>query len=404
MIQGKHGEIVFNNSEELDPLPLDEYEELIATFLKHMVNRYGLQEINRWYFEMMVEPSEKSRHYGKNDVESYIEQFVRIRKIIKDIAPAAMVGGPGFNLSLQENLDIMVGILQGLEEQESLPDFFSLYAFSFSPMTAAEDNIKNLLLWEKREAAKRITWAKEFIQSLYPSIKNFFVTEWNLDFSARNRLHDSLVKAPFILQNCIDAIDTMDVLCYWVALDISAEYSDSSAILFGGPGLLSRHGIRKPSFFAYHYLSRLGPVLLAKGEGYIVTEKSENNYAAILFNYKYISNQSRLRKDFHELSRDPSEFLEDHENLTVSLRIDNTKSGKYKIRSHILNTRSGSVYDAWKNLSSAEELTDAEASWLERTCIPAISIDFLEGNGSVHMDCELGPNEVRLLEISLILE
>jgi LacI family transcriptional regulator len=42
---------------------------------------------------------------------------------------------------------------------------------------------------------------------------------------------------------------------------------------------------------------------------------------------------------------------------------------------HLLNTQSGSVYDAWKNLSAIEELTDTEASWLERTCIPAIEID-----------------------------
>jgi beta-xylosidase len=404
MIQGKHGEFVFNNSEEIQNFPLDEYEELVIKFLKHMGNRYGLQEISRWRFEMMMEPSGIRHNFEENDVESYIEQFVRIRKTIKDIAPAALVGGPGFNLTRSEDLDVMIRMLHNLEERGSLPDFFSFYAFSFSPMMAADDNIRNLLLWEKRETVERITWAKKFIQSFYPSIKLFFVTEWNMDFSCRNRLHDSLIKAPFILQNCIDAIGTVDVLCYWIALDISVEYSDSSAILFGGPGLLSRHGIRKPSFFVYHFLSRLGPVLLAKGEGYIITEKSENNYTAIIFNYKYISSQSRIRKDFHELSRNPSEFLEDRENLTVSLRIGNIKSGKYKVKHHILNTQSGSVYDTWKNLSAIDELNSTETAWLERTCIPAIRIDFLDGIGNIAMDCELEPNETRLLEISLILE
>jgi beta-xylosidase/AraC-like DNA-binding protein len=403
MIQGKHGEHIFNNNKEIQNIPRDEYENLIAKFLKHMVNRYGLQEVNHWRFEMML-PAGDNLDYTKSDIDAYIEQFVKIKKIIKDIAPSAMIGGPGFNLTRPENLDVMVKILHGLEEQDCSPDFFSFYAFSFSPMPAAGESVKNILLWEKYETVKRIAWAKQFIQSVNPAIKNFFVTEWNLDFSCRNRIHDSLVKAPFILQNSIDAIGTMDALCYWLVSDISAEYSDSSAILFGGAGLLSRHGIRKPPFFAYHFLSALGPVLLAKGEGYIVTEKSENNYAAIVFNYKYISNQSRLRNDFHELSRDPQDFLEDKDGLVVSLRIGNICPGKYKVKHHILNTHWGSVYDIWKNMSAAEELSDSEASWLERTCVPALRIDFQEGTGNIVIECELEPNEVRLLEISLILE
>jgi beta-xylosidase/AraC-like DNA-binding protein len=400
----KHGEPLFNNREEVQNMPLEEYEKLIGNFLKHMINRYGIQEINRWRFEMMV-PHGDWVVYTESDIDAYIGQFIKIRKIIKDLAPSAMVGGPGFNLARPENLNIIGKILYGLGERGCSPDFFSFYAFSFSPLPAIGKNTESPLLWEKHENARRVTWAKEFIRSFDPSIEKFFVTEWNFDFSSRNRFHDSLMKAPFILQNSIDAIGTMDVLCYWLASDISVEYSDSSAMLFGGPGLLSRNGIRKPCFFAYHFLSMLGPVLLAKGEGYIVTSKSENNYAAIIFNYKYISNQSRLRNDYREMERDPQEFLEDMESLAVSLRITGAQPGRYKITQHILNTRSGSVYDTWKRLSSVDELSDSENSWLEQTCVPSLQIDFISGtDGLILLDCELEANESRFLEINRILE
>jgi beta-xylosidase len=402
-ISGKRGKYVFDNSEEVWNIPLDEYEELVGKFMKRMVNRYGLQEVNQWRFEMMATYCNLF-DYAKSDLDAYIEQFTRIRKIVKDIAPSALVGGPGFNLARPENLDAMGKILNNLEERDSLPDFFSFYAYSFSPLPETDKDEKNDLLWEKRETAKRVAWAKEFIQSINPPITKFFVTEWNMDYSGRNRLHDSLIKGPFILQNCIDAIGTIDSLCYWLASDISTEYNDSSAILFGGPGLLSRHGIRKPSFYAYHFLSMLGPILLAKGEDYIITAKSENSYAAIIFNYKYISNRSRLRNDFHELSKDPSEFLEDKENVTVSLRIAGIRTGRYKVCSHILNTRYGSVYDTWKSLSAIEELSDTEAAWLERTCIPNLKLDFIDARENISLEYELEPNEVRLLEISLMLE
>jgi beta-xylosidase len=367
----KHGALVFTNDNEIQFLPTDEYERLMGTFMKHIVNRYGIEEINRWRFEMRA-PVDDDFMYSEADIDMYIEQFAGIKKVIKNIAPKALVGGPGFNLGKPEYLDIMNKILYGLKEKDSSPDFFSFYSFSFSEMPPNAEPSKDqpLLLWGKDEILKRIAWAKEFIQANNPHIKHFFVTEWNLDFSCRNRLHDSLLKAPFILQNCIDAIAANETLAYWIASDISAEYSDSGAILFGGAGLISRHGIRKPAFFAYQFLSRLGRTLLTKGNSFIVTAKSESEYAAIVFNYKYVSNDARLRNDFQYLSRAPALFFENREKLTLSLCLSNTPPGKYKIRRHLLNAAHGSIYDAWKSLSSIQELSAAEAAWLERTCIP----------------------------------
>jgi beta-xylosidase/AraC-like DNA-binding protein len=404
-VRRKYIEVVFANEDEIQRLPISDYEKLIGEFMKHILNRFGTGEINHWRFELWA-PAGEFLEYSKADLDLYIEEFVKIRRVIKNNAPDALVGGPGFNLAFPDDFDVMTKILHALQEQNSLPDFFSFYAFSFSDIASGNENTKgkNLLLWEKGETAKRIAWAKEFIQSVAPQMKRFFVTEWNLDFSCRNRLHDSLIKAPFILQDYIDIIDTADFLAYWTASDITAEYSDSAAILFGGSGLISRHGICKPAFFAYYFLSRLGGVLLKKGNGYIITEKSENDYAAIVFNYKYISNQARLCNDYQDLSRDLSDFLEDNEKLTISLSLINTKAGRYKIRQHILNIQHGSVYDSWKNLSSIEELGSTETSWLEKTCVPELKIEFIEGNGGITIECELEPNEVRLLEISRIFE
>jgi xylan 1,4-beta-xylosidase len=413
MIQREVGDFVFINNEEVETLPIEDYEILLDSFIRHVVNRYGIQEVSKWRFEFMVPTAGSLRFsYTATELGMYVEQYTRIRKAVKRIVPTALVGGSGFNLTCPELLDVMVKILHILEERNCSPDFFSFYAFSLSEFSSDTEmqNTKiqggnHLILWAKDEQTKRITWAKEFITSLFPQIQCVYVTEWNLDFSCRNRMHDSLLKAPFVLQNSIDAIGNVDALAYWLASDISSEYSDSGAILFGGAGLISRHGIRKPPFFAYQFLSRLGSVLLAKGQGYIVTLKSEVEYAAIVFNYKYISNQSRMRNDYRDLLRNPEEFLEGTERMTVSLCLNNIQSGLYKVRQHILNTQHGSVYDTWKSLSSVDELTSVEASWIEQTCVPSLQIDFVTStDGQFSLKCELNPNEVRFLEISRILE
>jgi beta-xylosidase len=326
-----------------------------------------------------------------------------------------MIGGPGFFKF--SDVESIKKILEKLALKCIRPDFLSFYIFS-SVQELADDTGRSdeVQLWIKDDTFKRITWIKNCVDNLRRDIRNggrdgknslpdiFYITEWNIDFSCRNLIHDSLLKASFILQNAIDSIDQVDVLSYWLASDISAEYTDSDAPLFGGPGLISRHGIRKPAFYAYQFLSKLGDKLLSKGNGYIVTAKSEHEFTAILFNYKYINSRFRFADQIRNMSGSFSGYLEDLENCFFSLEIHNIAAGRYKLRQHILNSHYGSVYDTWLGLSAVENLQCSETSWLERTCAPSLRIDFLETKGSLTIGCDLEPNEVRLLELSLILE
>jgi beta-xylosidase/AraC-like DNA-binding protein len=408
----KSGTFVFDRGEEKENVPAGEYENIIARFLKHAINRYGIQEVGRWYFEYWF-PTDEQQNYREEDTNIYIGQFVRIRKTIKKIVPAALVGGPG--LVRQSNLEFVRDLLKDLSSEGSLPDFFSFYIFS-AVQAPAESNggIDAVYLWTRDDSSRSVTWIKDCIKNLcrefgigetkdtFPRL--FYITEWNIDFSCRNLIHDSLLKASFILQNSINAIDRVDALCYWCASDISAEYTDSDAPLFGGPGLISRHGIRKPAFFAYQFLSKLGNRLLSRGNGYIVTTKSEHEFTAILFNYKYTNSRFRFADQIRSMSGDLSRYLEDIENCFFSLEIHGITAGRYKLRQHILNSHYGSVYDTWLGLSAVENLQSSETTWLERSCVPNLRIDFLEGKESLIIECDLEPNEVRLLEINRILE
>jgi beta-xylosidase/AraC-like DNA-binding protein len=400
---------VFNDNDELINISLEDYERIITGFLKHEINRYGTQEISRWRFEFWA-PTDELAYYHNEEIEMYIEWFIRIRKIIKKIVPSALLGGPGLNICRESSLDTLGKILARLTSTESYPDFISLYLFCFSdPSSESTGKDFGLTLWAKDEIPKKIAWIKDYVKSrdLIPADFNassFFVTEWNIDHSGRNMIHDFLFTAPFILQNAIDTIDQIGILSYWLASDISAEYSDSDALLFGGAGLISRHKIRKPGFFAYQFLSRLGGKLLAKGEGYIITAKSENEYVGIIFNYKYINLQFRFRDDFWRLAGNVQDLMEDTNNAVFSITLNNIQGGRYKVRQHIMNTLHGSVYDTWKKLSPNGEILESEAAWLERTCEPDLHIDFISCSNTFSFECELEPNEVRLLEISLMLE
>jgi beta-xylosidase/AraC-like DNA-binding protein len=407
--------IVFSNPNEIENFPTEEYERIIEGFLKHAINRYGMQEVSRWRFEYWE--AKNDMQFPLDDIDTYIDQFSRIRNTIKKMVPAAQVGGPGCQFQLPMN--ILGNLLRGLKAKNSLPDFYSYYVYHLTKpedqgMMDSEDVNDHLILFTRDELIKRIAEIQEYIKKILEEIETeyktgfheppFYITEWNFDFSGRSLVHDSLFMAPFLIQNSINTINKVNAIAYWLASDISAEYTDSDAPLFGGPGLISRNGIRKPAFFAYQFLSKLGGRILAKGEGYIVTEKSEDEFVIILLNYKYIASRIRFAEQLWHISGNLNDYLEDNGKCSISVEIRNITSGQYKVRQHILNSLHGSIYDTWMNLSAIHNLQKTETEWLERICFPNLRIDLLTAKGSLVIDYELEPNEVRLLEISRILE
>ena len=322
-------------------------------------------------------------------------------------------------MSIQNPIDPIYfdTLIREFKSKKSMPDFFSYYLYHITSVVEYDDvqaKKEVMAFFRKDEIKERLTEIKEHSEKLHSlrelgkkhefNESSFYITEWNFDFSCRNFIHDTLFKAPFIIKNAIESIHNIGVLAYWLGSDISAEYSDSDAPLFGGPGLISRNSIRKPAFFAYQFLSNLGTRLLSKGEGYIITSKSEDNFSVILFNYKYIDNNLRLLDYYWNITGNLNEYLDDTEKCSFSVEIQNINSGKYRIRQHILNSSYGSVYDTWMGLSAIRNLQPHETEWLERTCFPNLLINFLTAKGSLNIHCELEPNEVRLLEINRILE
>jgi beta-xylosidase/AraC-like DNA-binding protein len=400
-INRNKGDFVFNNEEETPTLSNEEFEEIISLFLKHAINRYGLEEINQWRFEFWA-PHNEVLVYDERDIDSYIEQFIRIRKTIKELVPAAQICGPGYNVGRPSNKGLLRKILERLDAAGALPDSISFYVFCHSDNAVMVDDVKKSGLWAKNEIPRRIAKLKKFAGDLGRQ-EHFFVTEWNMDASCRNPIHDSTLKAPFVLQANIDTIGSVGVFAYWIASDLSAEYKDSDAPLFGGAGLITRHGIRKPAFYAYQFLSKLGGRLLSKGDGYIVTARSIHEFTAIVFNYKYLESRFLAIDQYLNIKGDIAHYLEDLKPCLFSLEIRNIKTGRYKVKQHILNSRNGSVLDAWMGLSSHENLQASEIAWLEKFCTPGLRIDFIDCRGSLMLECDLEPNEVRLLEINLIL-
>ncbi|UFH52086.1 GH39 family glycosyl hydrolase [Spirosoma sp. KNUC1025] len=73
------------------PTDYKKWSELVFQWVKHSVTRYGLKEVESWYWELWNEPNIS---YWKGTVDEYIKLYDYTADAVKRALPTAKIGGP----------------------------------------------------------------------------------------------------------------------------------------------------------------------------------------------------------------------------------------------------------------------------------------------------------------------
>lgn len=73
------------------PRDYDKWAELVCQLTKHCISRYGLTEIETWYWEVWNEPN---INYWNGSMEEYFKMYDYASWAVKKACPKAIVGGP----------------------------------------------------------------------------------------------------------------------------------------------------------------------------------------------------------------------------------------------------------------------------------------------------------------------
>src|SRR5580693_1329507 len=75
------------------PKDWDKWEQLVETFTRHLVERYGEDEVAQWYFEVWNEPN-LDFWVGNPREASYYELYDHAARAVKRVSPRLRIGGP----------------------------------------------------------------------------------------------------------------------------------------------------------------------------------------------------------------------------------------------------------------------------------------------------------------------
>mgnify|MGYP000269051904 FL=1 len=182
--------------------------------------------------------------------------------------------------------------------------------------------------------SNQIEIMKEVIKESGLNVPELHIDEWNFTVSNRNVINDSCEQAAYIIKNCMDVSDRVNLMAYWHALDTYSYYYDTDCVLNGDSGLITGDGICKPSFFAFWFLNRIQSNLLKKTAHAMVTGNGRNNYTIVCHNYKKLTSRYVFSEENEIEIENINQYTDDEDSLNLKFCFHNIKNGKYQIKQY----------------------------------------------------------------------
>jgi xylan 1,4-beta-xylosidase len=383
---------------------IEEWGNIVKEFIAHCVNEFGYDEVSQWYFELW-RPSKKvfesigileSTNQVLFENEVFLQYFTVFYQTIKDVAPDAKVGGGGIGLDMEiENID---ELLQMWLPSQCVPDFltFTIFQMDYSNQHFSDTKLSA----DENYIFRKLRDNYQILNSLQTQVE-VIVAEFNCSLSNREPLNDSLFKASYIVKCYLDNFKYKVKMGYWLLTDIFSYAEDAKQLLFGGAGLISMDGIKKPSYFAFGFLNALGNLLIEQGKGYIITKNVGQRFQILFYHYSHLGAEiyySNRLDNYAQLSQ--AEKITD---LYFKLELVGLKNGNYKIKTRRINRNFGSIIDKLSDFEKKNNLKEQEISYHRSTCLPSMEIkELLVEEEKMLIREVVSEQEVVLIEIDLI--
>lgn len=396
------------------PADLSKWSQLITSFTKHCIEKFGQEEVNSWYFEVWNEPNVKGMWDGSKS--QYFALYKATAQAIKAVSPQLKVGGPAtgnfvgdgrFDGETEDRTKILTGGTDDLEtlkwkgvwiedfleycKREQAPvDFISTHPYPTDfPSNGAKGRTRGV-----DATLKDLQWLRAVVdKSAYPKAE-IHLTEWGTSSSTRDVMHDALPSAAYIIKANVDSIGLADSLSYWTFTD-SGEEGTGGQGFSGGNGLLNYQGIPKPSFHAYRMLHTLGDELLYNKDGIVVTRhKSTQKLTVLVYNYP---TGLKTAPPFGAADVvDNTLKLGEPRNFTFKL-MNTNKDARFNVE--ILDRENGNALNAWKQAGNPESLAGDQLKTMQQMAMAVKEEQVLSSNVGVLLISKiLQPWDVMLID------
>lgn len=400
ILVGKVDPIIYHNMEQINRFPeaFTDFSQVFKKFIYHCINRYSIHEVETWKIEVAFPHryQEEDPHQNKA-FSDFLNYYKNIYQFLKGISERIEVGGPCLIPGLPPAF--FDAFFSHLQEYHQIPDFITLSTFPISQYP--KDTYVGPLAFSSNPdiIEARLKAASDILSQKFNIDRPLYVVESGFDYASGTPVNDSCFISVFLIKNYLAMSKYVSLISYTLASDLSCDYKNSSTLLGGNNGLLTRHGIKKPAMFALEFLNELGSRMIAQGDNYCVTRAVDGGYRILMYNYKHPDNYYCANPTMGLHSDDVYKIFSDDSKITFEIRMENIPDIRYQVVEYAVNKTNGSILHHWKELHYMKNPKNHLIQTLKHRVQPALSGRTVDSLAHTSISFELEPLEIRLVAI-----
>jgi len=259
------------------PKDWDKWEQLVETFTRHLVDRYGLDEVAQWYFEVWNEPN--IDFWAGNPKEAtYYELYDRAARAVKRVSPRLRIGGPATAQAAWVD-----HFLAHCKEKNVPVDFASTHVYGndrAEDVFGTHENIPRTQMVCR--AVKKVH--DQIAASTFPHTPLIW-SEFNASYANEPAVTDTAFMGPWMADTIRQCDGLTAMMSYWTFSDVFEEQGVVKTPFYGGFGLLAERTIPKAAFNDFALLHQLGDTRLGvNSDSALVTRRKDGSLAIAAWN------------------------------------------------------------------------------------------------------------------------
>jgi xylan 1,4-beta-xylosidase len=259
------------------PKDYKKWDDLIRALAQHLVDRYGLEEVSKWYFEVWNEPN-IDFWSGDPKQATYFELYDHTALALKSVSTRLRVGGPATS-----SAHWVDDFIRHTAAANVPTDFISSHGYGDDTTEDLFGKSENIPMDQRVcLAIKKVH--DQIGASARPSLPLMW-TEWNVPSFGPLHARDTEYVGAALADDIRQCDGLVNMLSFWTLSDVFEEDGPKHEPFDGGFGLVALGGIKKPSYSAFKVLHKLGEErILNDARDVLVTRRHDGSLAIAAWN------------------------------------------------------------------------------------------------------------------------
>lgn len=385
------------------PKDYDRWAELVQNLLRHLIGRYGADEVTAWPIEVWNEPNLPG-FWENADMQEYFKLFSVTLRAVKEVDERFGVGGPA--ICGVRDAEWMRAFLDFCREQKIRPDFITRHHYT-TEFPESVGHYGYARLSDPEYGFANLQSTRDIIDS-YPEFKGLkiHITEFNTSYIPNCPLHDTNENAAFIAHQLSRLGDVNESYSYWTFGDIFEEQGVPFTPFHGGFGLVANGCIPKPTFWTFAFYKQLqeqGGKCVYRDDHIVILENGDG-YCGVAWNHQP-DGENIPEQDVPGRTKDPLELLtampERTGNPLEFLVALPAQTAEYTLILKTVDEETCNPLKIWHDMGEPANLSEEQTRLLRESARPLVTSGRIRSaKGAAELRLSLKPHAVQWFSLT----